>query len=53
MTRRIWIVILSLSLLFSLTACGTAGQQNPEISEISENSSYESAKLKCLPKIRR
>ena len=51
MTRRIWIVILSLSLLFSLTACGTAGQQNPEISEISENRSYESVegtKIKML-----
>lgn len=36
-------VILSLSLLLSLIACGTAGQQNPGISEISENSSYKSA----------
>lgn len=42
MTRRIWMVILSLSLLFSLTDCGTAEQQSPETSEISENGSYES-----------
>lgn len=54
MTRRVRIVVLSLSLLFALTACGTAGQQRIEIpstpesestdstQNTSENSSYES-----------
>lgn len=41
MTRRIWIVVLSMSLLFSLTACGTAGQQNAGISSSPESNHYE------------
>lgn len=42
MVRRIWVAAFALTLLCFLTACGTAAQQNSEVSEISENSSYES-----------
>lgn len=42
MVRRIWVAAFALTLPFSLAACGTAEQQNPEISESSANNSYES-----------
>lgn len=42
MAHRIWGAAFALTLLCSLTACGTAGEQNPEMSEISESNGYES-----------
>ncbi|MGN0252079.1 MAG: cyclophilin-like fold protein [Oliverpabstia sp.] len=42
MTRRILIVVLTLILTYSLAACGEVEQKNTEISDVSENSHYES-----------
>lgn len=42
MTRRILIVILALTLICTLAACGTTGQQDTGMLDASENSSYES-----------
>lgn len=42
MARKIWTAILCLSLLFSLSACGTTNGQNPATTGSSENSGYES-----------
>lgn len=42
MVRKIWTAILCLSLLFSLSACGTTNEPNTEAIGSSENSNYES-----------
>lgn len=42
MARKIWTTILCLSLLFSLSACGTANEPNTGAIGSSESSSYES-----------
>lgn len=41
MARKIWTAILCLSLLFSLSACGTANEPNTGAIGSSESSSYE------------
>lgn len=42
MTRKIISVALSLILICSLAACGAAGQQDTDMVDVFENSSYES-----------
>lgn len=42
MARKIWTAILCLSLLFSLSACGTTNESKTEAIGSSESSSYES-----------
>lgn len=51
MTRKIWTAILCLSLLFSLSACGTANEPNAEeigSSESSGDESVEGTKIKMI-----